>query len=229
MRLNETEARLINYLRNIDVKALVNELRNSTTLMLPGKHVKDLVSILGKETITLQTLLSSEFMTNEQLDYLIECIRKNKNIIITGESNTGKTTLLNTLIDFIYDRNILIYDRLGEIIVDEDFCTRNRVIFRNEESLSMADIAHYNDNGNKLLIISETDRISDLIAMAVAINSGYSVIGTSYLKGENWKEGLINDRVNYRILNSLVEYKFIQVNLVRNEGGKRYINKIEEI
>jgi len=60
--------------------------------------------------------LLAEFMTEAQADYIQDAIHRRRTILIAGGSNTGKTTLVNALINLIplWERLLIIEDA-GEI------------------------------------------------------------------------------------------------------------------
>ena len=65
---------------------------------------------ISKHKITLDKLVEFEMMSEETKQYLIDIIRQGKSIIVCGKGASGKTTLLNALLD-VYPE-----DRRGLVI-----------------------------------------------------------------------------------------------------------------
>src|SRR5205085_2556969 len=55
----------------------------------------------GKKLLTTDDLLKNQTMTKGMLDFLKGCVEARLNLIISGGSGTGKTTMLNTMSRFI--------------------------------------------------------------------------------------------------------------------------------
>src|SRR5262249_20326567 len=62
-----------------------------------------LVSIrrFGIRPLTVEDLLANQSLTPEMLDFLAACVKSRINLIVSGGSGTGKTTLLNALSRYI--------------------------------------------------------------------------------------------------------------------------------
>lgn len=61
------------------------------------------IRLLRPNTIDRETLLKSEFVTSEMLAFLETCVRYGVSLVIAGATSSGKTTLLNVLLQSIPD------------------------------------------------------------------------------------------------------------------------------
>jgi len=62
----------------------------------------------GKKLLTVEDLLKNESFTSGMLDFLSGCVEARLNMVVSGGSGSGKTTMLNTLSRFIPDEQRLI-------------------------------------------------------------------------------------------------------------------------
>ena len=52
---------------------------------------------MGNKEITLKDLVNAYFLSVEMANYLVKCMDEKRNIVIYGQSSSGKTTLLKCL------------------------------------------------------------------------------------------------------------------------------------
>ena len=62
----------------------------------------------GKKLLTTEDLIKNETLTSGMLDFLSACVESRLNIVISGGSGSGKTTMLNTLSRFIPEEERII-------------------------------------------------------------------------------------------------------------------------
>jgi pilus assembly protein CpaF len=62
----------------------------------------------GKKLLTVEDLLKNETFTSGMLDFMSGCVEARLNLVVSGGSGSGKTTMLNTLSRFIPDEQRLI-------------------------------------------------------------------------------------------------------------------------
>jgi len=78
---------------------------------------KDIIVTIRKfksDLMTMNQLIESGSLSYEVSEFLSECVARKANIIISGGTGTGKTTLLNILSDFLpeYERIVTIEETL---------------------------------------------------------------------------------------------------------------------
>src|SRR5712692_6803767 len=62
----------------------------------------------GKKLLSTEDLLRNETLTTGMLDYLSGCVEARLNVVISGGSGSGKTTMLNTLSRFIPEEERIV-------------------------------------------------------------------------------------------------------------------------
>jgi pilus assembly protein CpaF len=62
----------------------------------------------GKKLLTTEDLIKNETLTSGMLDFLSGCVEARLNIVISGGSGSGKTTMLNTMSRFIPEEERII-------------------------------------------------------------------------------------------------------------------------
>jgi pilus assembly protein CpaF len=62
----------------------------------------------GKKLLSTEDLLKNETLTTGMLDYLSGCVEARLNVVISGGSGAGKTTILNTLSRFIPEEERIV-------------------------------------------------------------------------------------------------------------------------
>lgn len=80
----------------------------------PIVHPQPMMTIrrFTSRNFSMHDLISKEMLTSEQADLLTDAVRRGNNILISGGTSTGKTTLLNVLADAIpeHERVLIIED-----------------------------------------------------------------------------------------------------------------------
>ena len=62
----------------------------------------------GKKVLTTEDLIKNETFTTGMLDFMSGCVEARLNIVISGGSGSGKTTMLNTLSRFIPEEERIV-------------------------------------------------------------------------------------------------------------------------
>jgi pilus assembly protein CpaF len=66
----------------------------------------------------IHDLIARKTLTEEQAEVLTECVRRGDNLLISGATNSGKTTLANVLASFIPENDrILILEDVAELYI----------------------------------------------------------------------------------------------------------------
>lgn len=68
------------------------------------------------QNFTMHDLIGRKMLTEAQAENLINCVRRGDNLLVSGSTSSGKTTLANVLADFIPDGDrILILEDVAEL------------------------------------------------------------------------------------------------------------------
>lgn len=79
----------------------------------------------GKKVLSTEDLLRNETLTTGMLDFLSGCVEARLNIVISGGSGSGKTTMLNTLSRFIPDdERIVTIEDTAELQLQQSHVVR---------------------------------------------------------------------------------------------------------
>ncbi len=79
----------------------------------------------GKKLLTTEDLLKNETLTTGMLDFLAGCTEARLNIIVSGGSGAGKTTMLNTLSRFIpEEERIVTIEDTAELQIQQSHIVR---------------------------------------------------------------------------------------------------------
>lgn len=74
---------------------------------------------ISKTKYSKEQLIKLGLATNEQMDYLVKAVKEGRGIIFTGKGASGKTTILNTLLDEIpHDKSGLVIQENEELFSD---------------------------------------------------------------------------------------------------------------
>ncbi|MBL4932278.1 ATPase, T2SS/T4P/T4SS family [Clostridium paridis] len=82
-------------------KDFILRLNISTEYVNSVDHAYLHIRKISKTKYTSEDLIRLGLATKEQMKYLIECVKQGKGIMFTGKGASGKTTILNTLLDEI--------------------------------------------------------------------------------------------------------------------------------
>ena len=78
-----------------------------------------------KKKLTIDELIKFDSVTGEMADYLERAVRYRKNIIVSGGTGTGKTTLLNVIASFIpSDERIITIEDSAELQLHQEHVVR---------------------------------------------------------------------------------------------------------
>ncbi|MGA2119081.1 MAG: CpaF family protein [Bryobacteraceae bacterium] len=109
------------------VDARLNDGSRVCAVIPPLSLIGPVMSIrrYGKKVLSTEELLKNETFTTGMLDFLSGCVEARLNIVISGGSGSGKTTMLNTLSRFIpEEERIVTIEDTAELNLQQNHVVR---------------------------------------------------------------------------------------------------------
>ena len=135
---------------------------------LPGNHHKGFFRILQKEFFTLRDFSSSN------LEFLFKDVEHKKNILISGATGSGKTSLLKTLFHHAADKknHIITIEDAHELQHSYPWVTS--LLAREHEQYSMEKYLSYAMRMRPERIVLGEIRSAEVVPLILALNSGHN-------------------------------------------------------
>ena len=90
------------------------------------------IRVLHPQSINLEKLLNTGFAEPEMLDFLLFCLRHHVSVVVAGVTSSGKTTLLNALLESVPDEKRIFTIETGSrelsLVKRRDGRTENNVV-----------------------------------------------------------------------------------------------------
>lgn len=215
------------------------------TCMIPPTASRPYINIrkFSSFKISTENYIKSKTFTEDIAKYLQLLVKGRANIIISGETNSGKTTLLKYLIDYIDPKyRIGTIETHFELKLDEAYPQRNIVCFeahRDEPvNVSMKDLFVSMLRFSPDIIIIGEARSTEAEEMIKAMRRGHQgSIGTIHSSSPELAIADIMDMINEdgktrnseMLLKKVTNAIDIIIQMRRFEDGSRKITKISEI
>ena len=224
------------------------------TAELPGARVAFAIDKVVKSDLSISMrkfrplmnmdgLLRAGALNEEMRDFLSDCIQARANVLVSGGTGTGKTTMINALSTFIpHSERVITIEDAYELALD----TPHWVALQTKESssaddevvISMADLLVTTLRMRPDRIIVGEIRGAEVVDMLSALNTGHSgSLSTCHAHSASqalqrieslmlqhcpqWNREIIRDHMSSAI--DLV------VHVSRDSTGRRYISEVVEI
>lgn len=183
-------------------------------------------------------LIKEKYVDLDILDFLIKCVHGHCNIIVCGETGSGKTEFVKYLAAQTFDNEklITIEDTL-ELHLDRIFPQRDIVAMKTNNIASYSDVLVTCMRQNpKWILLSEVRSAEAVMAVRNSISSGHYILSTIHAD----KAASIPNRM-YSLLetNQDIEqflksiYRYIQIGVYirgfQDKQTKRFIREIAEV
>jgi pilus assembly protein CpaF len=194
------------------------------------------------QRITLRELIEDrQSLTHQAAAFLKACVAGRKNILISGGTGTGKTTLLNCLAEFIPDKErIITIEDTAELRLNKRHVARMETKPANVEGNGQYEIADLVRNALRMrpdrVVVGEC-RGKEALWMLQAMNTGHDGSMTT-IHANNARDVILRLEVMvqtaadlpvssiHRQVSSAVD---IIVQLERLRGGRRVVSEIAEV
>ena len=131
----------------------------------------------GKKVLSTEDLLKNETFTTGMLDFMSGCVEARLNIVISGGSGSGKTTMLNTLSRFIpEEERIVTIEDTAELQLQQNHVVRLETRPANIEgagAISQRDLVINTLRMRPDRIIVGESRGAEALDMLQAMNTGH--------------------------------------------------------
>ena len=189
----------------------------------------------AKIRLEREKILKDKYVTEDILDFLITCVHGHCNIIVCGETGSGKTEFVKYLAAHTYENEkiITIEDTL-ELHLDRIYPNRDIVAMKTNNVASYSDVLVTCMRQNpKWILLSEVRSAEAVMAVRNSISSGHYILSTIHAD----KAASIPNRM-YSLLetNQDIEqflksiYRYVQIGVyIRGYQSKETKNFVREI
>jgi pilus assembly protein CpaF len=192
----------------------------------------------AKIRLKKEKILEEKYVTEELHDFLIKCVEGHCNIVVSGETGSGKTELVKYLASHTKENEkmITIEDTL-ELHLDRIFPHRDIVAMKTNNIASYSEVLVTCMRQNpKWILLSEVRSAEAVTAVRNSISSGHNIISTIHSD----KAQSIPHRM-YSLLETNLDmdqflksiYRYIQLGVhvrgYQDKGTKKFIREIVEV
>ena len=192
----------------------------------------------AKIRLEKEKIIADKYITADIHDMLVTCVHGHCNIIVCGETGSGKTEFVKYLASNTYENEklITIEDTL-ELHLDRIYPTRDIVAMKTNNIASYSDVLVTCMRQNpKWILLSEVRSAEAVMAVRNSISSGHYILSTIHAD----KAASIPNRM-YSLLetNQNIEqflksiYRYIQIGVYvrgyQDKVSKRFVREIAEV
>src|SRR5574344_512357 len=134
----------------------------------------------AKIRLNRDKLINEQYVTADVLDFLITCVQGHCNIIISGETGSGKTEFLKYLASHTKeDEKLITIEDTLELHLDRIFPHRDIVAMKTNNIASYSDVLVTCMRQNpKWILLSEVRSAEAVMAVRNSISSGHNILST---------------------------------------------------
>jgi len=192
----------------------------------------------AKIRLERKKILNEKYITEDLLDFLITCVHGHCNIIVCGETGSGKTEFVKFLAaNTLENEKIITIEDTLELHLDRIYPNRDIVAMKTNNIASYSDVLVTCMRQNpKWILLSEVRSAEAVMAVRNSISSGHYILSTIHAD----KAASIPNRM-YSLLetNQDIEqflksiYRYIQLGVYirgyQDKVSKKFIREIAEI
>ena len=192
----------------------------------------------AKIRLEKEKIIKEKYINRDIHNFLIHCVEGHCNIIVCGETGSGKTELVKYLASHTaYDEKLITIEDTLELHLDRIFPERDIVAMKTNNIASYSDVLVTCMRQNpKWILLSEVRSAEAVTAVRNSISSGHNILSTIHAD----KAVSIPHRM-YSLLESNIDldqflktiYRYIQLGvLVRGRyspSEKRFVREVAEV
>ncbi len=134
----------------------------------------------AKIRLKKEKLIEDDYVSLKLHDFLIECVGGHCNILVSGETGSGKTELIKYLASHIKeDEKIITIEDTLELHLDKIYPTRDIVAMKTNNIASYSDVLVACMRQNpRWILLSEVRSAEAVMAVRNSISSGHNILST---------------------------------------------------
>ncbi len=134
----------------------------------------------AKIRLNREKLINEKYVSEDLLDFLIECVHGHANIIVAGETGSGKTELVKYLASNTKeDEKIITIEDTLELHLDRIFPGRDIVAMKTNNIASYTEVLVTCMRQNPIwILLSEVRSAEAVLAVRNSISSGHHILST---------------------------------------------------
>ena len=134
----------------------------------------------AKIRLNKEKLVKEDYVSLKLHDFLIECVQGHCNILVSGETGSGKTELVKYLASHIKeDEKIITIEDTLELHLDKIYPTRDIVAMKTNNIASYSDVLVACMRQNpRWILLSEVRSAEAVMAVRNSISSGHNILST---------------------------------------------------
>ena len=134
----------------------------------------------AKIRLNKEKLINEQYVSEDLLDFLLQCVQGHANIIVSGETGSGKTELVKFLASTTKeDEKIISIEDTLELHLDRIFPHRDIVAMKTNNIASYTDVLVTCMRQNPIwILLSEVRSAEAVLAVRNSISSGHHILST---------------------------------------------------
>lgn len=134
----------------------------------------------AKIRLNKEKLINEKYVSEDLLDFLLQCVQGHANIIVSGETGSGKTELVKYLASTTKeDEKIITIEDTLELHLDRIFPHRDIVSMKTNNIASYTDVLVTCMRQNPIwILLSEVRSAEAVLAVRNSISSGHHILST---------------------------------------------------
>ncbi len=134
----------------------------------------------AKIRLNKEKLLNEKYVSEDLLEFLLQCVQGHANIIVSGETGSGKTELVKYLASTTKeDEKIISIEDTLELHLDRIFPHRDIVAMKTNNIASYSDVLVTCMRQNPIwILLSEVRSAEAVLAVRNSISSGHHILST---------------------------------------------------